>query len=123
MCQPLPQRYGSGEGESSDKGLRSSDLDPHATTIVADSAAQANAVQFAVQCTEVYEAGNCYLQVKHEGVFHISQFGIPASASPQKSRLNCFNRIQIANVVAGRQEGTGLGLALTQKWRNCTVAG
>jgi len=32
---PVPQRYGSSEGESYDKGL--SGFRPHATTIVADS--------------------------------------------------------------------------------------
>jgi len=104
-----------GEGESQrQRFMRSFDLDPHATTIVADSLAQA--VQFAVQCTEVYEAGNCYLQVKHEGVFlHFTVWdtGIGISAEEQAQLFQPYS--QIANVVAGRQEGTGLGLALTQK--------
>lgn len=104
--------------KASDKGLALHlDLDPHATTIVADSLRLkqmlfnllANALKFTSQ-------GAVGLQVKHKGVFlHFTVWdtGIGISQEEQTQLFQPY--FQIANVVAGRQEGTGLGLALTQK--------
>jgi len=55
------------------------------------------------------------LQVKHKGVFlHFTVWDTGIGIS-EEEQTQLFNLSQIANVVTGRQEGTGLGLALTQK--------
>jgi len=92
------------------------DLDPHATTIVADSLRLkqmlfnllSNALKFTRQGTVGCKSNT--------GVFlHFTVWdtGIGISAEEQAQLFQPYS--QIANVVAGRQEGTGLGLALTQK--------
>lgn len=105
--------------KASDKGLALRlDLDPHATTIVADSLRLkqmlfnllSNALKFTSQGTVGLQ------QVKHKDVFvHFTVWdtGIGISEEEQTQLFQPYS--QIANVVAGRQEGTGLGLALTQK--------
>lgn len=104
--------------KASNKGLELRlDLDPHATTLTADSLRLkqmlfnllSNAIKFTIQ-------GVVGLRVKHQKVFlcfTVWDTGVGISPEEQSRLFQPYS--QIANVVAGRQEGTGLGLALTQK--------
>jgi len=104
--------------KASDKGLQLRlELDPDATTIVADSLRLkqmlfnllSNALKFTSK-------GSVGLRVKPKGGFiylTVWDTGTGISKEEQSQLFQPYS--QIANVVAGRQEGTGLGLALTQK--------
>ena len=104
--------------KASDKGLELRlDLDAHATTMVADSLRLKqmlfNLLSNALKFTSFGKVG---LQVKHQNKylhFTVWDTGIGISKEEQTQLFQPYS--QIANVVAGRQEGTGLGLALTQK--------
>jgi len=95
-CQPLPQRYGSGEEKPRQRsclsGLRPSCHHNSRRFL----AAQANAVQFAANALKFTRQGTVGLQVKHEGVFlHFTVWdtGIGISAEEQaqlfQPYLNC----------------------------------
>jgi len=104
--------------KASDKGLQLRlDLEPHATVLVADSLRLkqmlfnllSNALKFTSQ-------GTVGLQVKQKGIFiHFTVWDTGTGISQEEQALLFQPYRQIANVVAGRQEGTGLGLALTHK--------
>jgi len=104
--------------KASDKGLELRlELDPRATTLSADSLRLkqmlfnllSNALKFTNQ-------GTVGLRVKHRGRFldfTVWDTGIGISPMEQTKLFQPYS--QIANVVGGHTEGTGLGLALTQK--------
>ncbi len=104
--------------KASDKGLELRlDLDPHATTLVADTLRLkqmlfnllSNGLKFTTK-------GTVGLQVKHKGVFlHFSVWDTGTGISQEQQAELFQPYCQIANAVASRDEGTGLGLALTQK--------
>jgi len=104
--------------KASDKGLQLRlELEPHATVLVADSLRLkqmlfnllSNALKFTNQ-------GTVGLQVKQKGVLiHFTVWDTGTGISQEEQALLFQPYRQIANVVAGRQEGTGLGLALTHK--------
>jgi len=104
--------------KAGDKGLQLRlELDPDATTIVADSLRLkqmlfnllSNALKFTSK-------GSVGLQVKPKGGFiHLTVWDTGTGISKEEQSQLFQPYSQIANVVAGRQEGTGLGLALTQK--------
>ena len=104
--------------KASDKGLQLRlDLDPDVTTLVADSLRLkqmlfnllSNALKFTSK-------GSVGLQVKHKDMFlHFTVWDTGTGISKEEQSELFQPYSQIANVVAGRQEGTGLGLALTQK--------
>lgn len=104
--------------KASDKGLELClELDANVTTMVADSLRLKqmlfNLLSNALKFTSFGKVG---LQVKHKDNFlHFTVWdtGIGISKEEQTQLFQPYS--QIANVVAGRQEGTGLGLALTQK--------
>lgn len=92
-------------------------IDPNATTLVADPLRikqmlfnlLSNALKFTSK-------GTLGLQVKQKGIFiHFTVWDTGTGIAKEKQPLLFQPYFQIANVVAGRQEGTGLGLALTQK--------
>lgn len=104
--------------KASNKGLQLRlDLDPHATTMVVDSLRLkqmlfnllSNGLKFTSK-------GSVGLQVKHEDAFLYFTVWDTGTGISEEEQTQLFEPYsQIANVVAGRQEGTGLGLALTQK--------
>lgn len=104
--------------KANDKGLQLRlDLDPHASTVLADSLRLKqmlfNLLSNALKFTSSGEVG---LQVKHKGVFlHFTVWDTGTGISKEEQTQLFQPYSQIANVVAGRTEGTGLGLALTQK--------
>ena len=104
--------------KASDKGLELRlDLDPHATTLVAD-ALRLKQMLFNLLSNglKFTSHGTVGLQVKHRGVFlHFTVWdtGIGISKEQQDKLFQPYS--QIANAVVGYQEGTGLGLALTQR--------
>lgn len=104
--------------KANDKGLQLRlDLDPHASTVLADSLRLKqmlfNLLSNALKFTTSGEVG---LQVKNKGVFlHFTVWDTGTGISQEEQTQLFQPYSQIANVVAGRTEGTGLGLALTQK--------
>jgi len=104
--------------KASDQGLKLRlELDPQATTLLADSLRLkqmlfnllSNALKFTSQ-------GTVGLRVEHRNVFlHFTVWDTGTGISLEEQARLFQPYSQIANVVAGRQEGTGLGLALTQK--------
>jgi signal transduction histidine kinase/ActR/RegA family two-component response regulator len=93
------------------------ELDAQVTAVVADSLRLkqmllnllSNALKFTSQ-------GTVGLQVKHQGGFiRFTVWDTGTGISPEEQALLFQPYHQIAQIVAGRQEGTGLGLALTQK--------
>lgn len=104
--------------KASDRGLKLRlELDPQATTLLADSLRLkqmlfnllSNALKFTSQ-------GTVGLRVEHRNVFlHFTVWDTGTGISLEEQARLFQPYSQIPNVVAGRQEGTGLGLALTQK--------
>jgi hypothetical protein len=104
--------------KANDKGLALRlDIDPGATTLVADSLRMkqmlfnllANALKFTLR-------GSVGLKVESAGVylrFTVWDTGTGISKEKQSQLFRPYS--QIANAVVERDEGTGLGLALTQK--------
>ncbi|AFZ32582.1 histidine kinase [Gloeocapsa sp. PCC 7428] len=104
--------------KASDKNLQLQlDIDANATTLVADSLRLKqmlfNLLSNALKFTNKGAVG---LQVKQKGVFiHFTVWDTGTGIAKEKQPQLFQAYVQISNVVAGRQEGTGLGLALTQK--------
>ncbi|MES1024796.1 hybrid histidine kinase/response regulator HrmK [Gloeocapsa sp. BRSZ] len=104
--------------KASDKNLQLQlDIDANATTLVADSLRLKqmlfNLLSNALKFTNKGAVG---LQVKQKGVFiHFTVWDTGTGIAKEKQPQLFQPYVQISNVVAGRQEGTGLGLALTQK--------
>jgi len=104
--------------KASDKNLQLQlDIDPNATTLVADSLRLKqmlfNLLSNALKFTNKGAVG---LQVQQKGVFiHFTVWDTGTGIAQEKQSQLFQPYVQISNVVAGRQEGTGLGLALTQK--------
>jgi signal transduction histidine kinase/DNA-binding response OmpR family regulator len=104
--------------KASDKNLQLQlDIDANATTLVADSLRLKqmlfNLLSNALKFTNRGAVG---LQVQQKGVFiHFSVWDTGTGIAKEKQSQLFQPYVQISNVVAGRQEGTGLGLALTQK--------
>ncbi|MBV9389803.1 MAG: hybrid histidine kinase/response regulator HrmK [Chroococcidiopsidaceae cyanobacterium CP_BM_ER_R8_30] len=104
--------------KASDKGLELRlEVDPQVTTLTADSLRLkqmlfnllSNALKFTNQ-------GVVGLRVKHQNVFlHFTVWDTGTGISQEQQSQLFQPYSQIANVAVGRQEGTGLGLALTQK--------
>ncbi|MBV8884964.1 MAG: hybrid histidine kinase/response regulator HrmK [Chroococcidiopsidaceae cyanobacterium CP_BM_RX_35] len=104
--------------KASDKGLELRlELDPQATTLTADSLRLkqmlfnllSNALKFTNQ-------GVVGLRVKHHNLFlHFTVWDTGTGISQEEQSRLFQPYSQIANVAVGHQEGTGLGLALTQK--------
>ncbi|PPS42395.1 hypothetical protein B1A85_14230 [Chroococcidiopsis sp. TS-821] len=104
--------------KASDKNLQLQfDIDASATTLVADSLRLKqmlfNLLSNALKFTNKGAVG---LQVKQKGAFiHFTVWDTGTGIAKEKQPQLFQPYVQISNVVAGRQEGTGLGLALTQK--------
>lgn len=104
--------------KASDKNLQLQlDIDAKANALVADSLRLKqmlfNLLSNALKFTHKGAVG---LQVQQKGVFiHFSVWDTGIGIAKEKQSQLFQPYVQISNVVAGRQEGTGLGLALTQK--------
>ncbi|HEY9750669.1 MAG TPA: ATP-binding protein [Allocoleopsis sp.] len=104
--------------KANDKGLELRlDLDPNATTFVADPLRLkqmlfnllANALKFTTK-------GTVGLQVQLAGIFlHFTVWDTGTGISQEQQQQLFRPYSQITNTVVSRDEGTGLGLALTQK--------
>jgi hypothetical protein len=104
--------------KASDKGLDLRlDIDPNATTFVADPLRLkqmlfnllSNALKFTTK-------GTVGLQVRLAGIFlHFTVWDTGTGISQEQQQQLFRPYSQIANAVVSRDEGTGLGLALTQK--------
>ncbi|HEY9862260.1 MAG TPA: ATP-binding protein [Candidatus Obscuribacterales bacterium] len=104
--------------KANDKGLELRlDLDPNATTFVADPLRLkqmlfnllSNALKFTTK-------GTVGLQVRLAGIFlHFTVWDTGTGISQEQQQQLFRPYSQIANGVVSRDEGTGLGLALTQK--------
>ncbi|WP_196601936.1 hybrid histidine kinase/response regulator HrmK [Gloeocapsopsis dulcis] len=104
--------------KASDKNLQLQlNIDANANTLVADSLRLKqmlfNLLSNALKFTN---KGGVGLQVQQKGVFiHFTVWDTGTGIAKEKQSQLFQPYVQISNVVAGRQEGTGLGLALTQK--------
>lgn len=104
--------------KASDKNLQLQlDIDANATTLVADSLRLKqmlfNLLSNSLKFTNKGAVG---LQVKQKGAFiHFTVWDTGTGIAKEKQPQLFQPYFQISTVVAGSQEGTGLGLALTQK--------
>lgn len=104
--------------KAADKGLNLRlEIDPDITTLVADDLRlKQMLLNLLLNALKFTSEGSVGLEVVPEGVFvHFTVWDTGTGIS-QEDQTQLFEPyIQIANTVAGRAEGTGLGLALTQK--------